>query len=245
MKKEENSAERLDQNHLDLGNDLSHPAVDHAQVTFESESIDASESPDCRKFDCAEAIYQAKLRLQEARRSGNDRPLAQLVHAETELKNRSQALQAISAPKQKKPDKDLLMYQLAHSVNASRTNRTFASKIKRDTMRLYSALDSSDTLESILDRNIVALSNSAMECHTRAALTSKPQALDINLRHAAKMTMALTRLVELRERRRRPKQIVVGNVNVEAGGQAIVGTVEAHKSRSRSDEDPDDESVAA
>jgi hypothetical protein len=104
-------------------------------------------------------------------------------------------------------------------------------------MRLYSALDSSDPIESILDRHIVALSNSAMECQARAGLTSNPKALDINLRHAAKMTLALVHVIEARERRRRPKQVVVGNVNVEAGGQAIVGTIEAHKSRARSEDD--------
>jgi hypothetical protein len=41
-----------------------------------------SESPDRPKSDCAEAIYQARQRLQEARRSRTDRPLAQLAKAE-------------------------------------------------------------------------------------------------------------------------------------------------------------------
>ena len=244
MKKENSSAESLDQDHL-AENDLSDPAVDRAQAPFESEPVDGSESPDRPTFDSAEAIYQAKLRRREGRRSRNDRPLAQLNKAEIELEQSSQALQVLSEPKQKKLDKHLVAYQLAHSVNTTRTSRTVASRIKHDVMRQYTALDSSDAVEAILNRNIVALSNGALESHARAAVTSNPKALDLNLRHATKMALAAAHLVEVLERRRRPKQLVVSNVNVEAGGQAIVGTVEAHKSPPRSDEGPDDESDAA
>jgi hypothetical protein len=244
MKKEKNSAESLDQDDL-VGNDLSDPAADHAQATFESESVDGSKSPDRTTFDSAEAVYQAKLRRREARRSRDDRPLAQLNKVENELKHRSQALQALSDPKQKKLDKDLLAYQLSHSVNTTRTSRTVASRIKHDIMRLYTALDSSDAIETILNRNIVTLSNGALECHARAAVTNNPKALDLNLRYATKMALAAAHLIEVLERRRRPKRLVVSNVNVEAGGQAIVGTVEAHKAPCRSDEGPNDESEAA
>ena len=243
MKKEKNSAESLGQDHL-VENDLSGPAVDVAQAT-ESEPVDGSDSPDRPTFDSAEAIYQAKLRRREGRRSRNDRPLAQINKAESELEQSSQALQVLSEPKQKKLDKHLVAYQLAHSVNTTRTSRTVASRIKHDVMRLYTALDSSDAVEAILNRNIVALSNGALESHARAAVTNTPKALDLNLRHATKMALAAAHLVEVLERRRRPKHLLVSNVNVEAGGQAIVGTVEAHKSPSRSDEGPDDESDAA
>jgi hypothetical protein len=65
-------------------------------------------------------------------------------------------------------------------------------------------------------------------------------------------TKSLIQLVEARERRRSPKQVTVGQVNVEAGGRAIVGNVEAAKEKTpprkgnrldpslRVDEDDDD-----
>jgi hypothetical protein len=192
----------------------------------------------------AEAVYQLKQRLSKFRRSGPSRPLGYLMKAEADLENRSQALQALSAPRQKRPDKDLLIYQLTNAVNTSRTNRTIASKIRRDTMMLYSALDSTNPIESILDRHIVAVSAGALEAQAAAATTGNPKALDVYLRHAEKMTRTLIDLIEARERRRHPKQVVVGNVKVEAGGQAIVGTIEGHKPRSHSDEDHNDESGA-
>jgi hypothetical protein len=207
-------------------------------VEFKSEDRKPSASS-------SETVYRAKQRLLKARKSGPDRPLGQLVKAEADLENRSQALQALSASKQKMPDKDLLIYQVTHAINTSRASRTVAPLIKRDTMLLVSAMDSSDTIEAILDRHIVVMSNSAMECHARAAHTSNLKALDVSFRHAAKITRVLIDLIEARERRRRPKQVVVGNVNVEAGGQAIVGTVEAPKPRPQSDDEPNDESTAA
>jgi hypothetical protein len=232
------SAERLNHDHADCSDERS-------QALSESDSVDETNSPHAKpKLDSAEAIYQAKLRRRESRRSRNDRPLAQINKAESELEQSSQALQVLSEPKQKKLDKHLVAYQLAHSVNTTRTSRTVASRIKHDVMRQYTALDSNDAVEAILNRNIVALSNGALECHARAALTNNPKALDLNLRHATKMALAAAQLVEVLERRRRPKRLVVSNVKVEAGGQAIVGTVEAHKSPSRS-EGPDDESEAA
>jgi hypothetical protein len=51
-----------------------------------------------------------------------------------------------------------------------------------------------------------------------------------------KGTNAVIDLVEAQARRRGPKQIMVGKVNVEAGGQAIVGNVETPKQQ-RSDKE--------
>jgi hypothetical protein len=49
------------------------------------------------------------------------------------------------------------------------------------------------------------------------------------LRHAVKGTKAVIELIEAKARRRGSNQITVGKVNVEAGGQAIVGNVDARK----------------
>lgn len=91
------------------------------------------------------------------------------------------------------------------------------------------SLQSQDGIESILDRLIVAMSNSVMACHARAAETRDPRAIDVNLRGAEKGSKALIGLVEARERRRNPKQFVVEKLNVE---QAILANFETPSVRS-------------
>ena len=100
-----------------------------------------------------------------------------------------------------------------------------------ETMALYTALQSGDPIDSILNRLIVAMTNTVMQSHGRALETRNPQAIDINLRHAVKGTKAVIELIEAKTRRRGSNQITVGKVNVEAGGQAIVGNVDARKTR--------------
>ena len=174
------------------------------------------------------SLDEVKDRMIAARRSGPSFPLEHLAKAEADLQARSAALTKLSSPQQKQPDKDLLIHQLIPTVNTSRAPRAVAPQLRNDAIALYSALQSRDPTDSILNRLTVAMSNSVMECHARAAETGNPKAIDINLRHTVKGTKAVIDLVEARERRRGPKQITVGKVNVEAGGQAI-GNVETHK----------------
>jgi hypothetical protein len=183
------------------------------------------------KAHASPSLDEVKDRLIAARRRGPDRPLGHLAWAEDELHARSAALTKLSSPTQKRPDTDLLVYQLTRTVNTSHVPKTMAPKLRGDAVALYSALKSSDPTDSILNRLTVAMVNSVMDCHARAAQTSNPQAIDTNLRHAVKGTNAVIDLVEAQARRRGPKQIMVGKVNVEAGGQAIVGNVETQKQR--------------
>jgi hypothetical protein len=187
---------------------------------------------------------EVKDRLIAARRRGPDRPLGHLAWAEDDLHARSAALTKLSSPQQKQPDKGLLVHQLTRAVNTSHVPKTMAPKLRSDAVALYSALQSSDPTDSILNRLTVAMTNSVMDCHARAAQAGNPQAIDTNLRHAVKGTNAVIDLVEARERRRGPKQITVGKVNVEAGGQAIVGNVETRKQRPLEKENRPDPSLA-
>lgn len=205
----------------------------------ESKPITRAGHGDPERAEASLKLYGVKERMRAAHKSGPSRPLSDLAKVEADFEIRSQDLQVLSAPKQKTPDKDLLIHQLTDPLNTSRANRTIAPKLRRNTISLYSALNSSDPLESILDRHIVTMSNAAMQCQSRGAFACNLKALDINLRHAEKMTKLVIELIEAREHRRRPNQVVVGNVNVEAGGQAIVGTVAAHKPPHQSDEESD------
>lgn len=177
------------------------------------------------------SLDEVKDRIVAARRRGPDRPLGHLAWVEDDLHARSAALTKLSSPQQKQPDKDLLVHQLTRSINTSYVPKTMAPQLRGDVVALHSALQSSDPTDSILNRLTVAMTNSVMDCHARAAQTSNPKAIDTNLRHAVKGTKAVIDLVEARERRRGPKQIMVGKVNVEAGGQAIVGNVETPNQR--------------
>jgi len=108
-----------------------------------------------------------------------------------------------------------------------------APNLRGDTVRLFSALKSRDAIESILNRLLVAMNNSVMECHARAARTDNPKVVDTNLRHAIKGTRAIVDLVEARERRRSPTNVTVERVNVNAGGRAMVGNFEIRKEPKR------------
>ena len=93
-------------------------------------------------------------------------------------------------------------------------------------------------LQSVLASLIVGVSNATNDCLSLAARVP-PQELqhrDVNLRHAFKGAAVVTQLVDAFERVRgnRPGNLNVGKVNVESGGQAIVGTVQS----GRRDQEP-------
>jgi hypothetical protein len=213
---------------------------DEVPAAAETSSIAAPESPEGkRKVNSSVAICEGKQRITRERQRGADRPLGVLKNTEVRLKERDETLQILSAPKPKGQGNDLLMYQIDRALNMGCSGNTFTQRIRRDNFALYASLDSSDPI-SILNRHIVVVSHAAMECQQQFVYASNPQKFDVYARHTEKMTQVLLQLIEARERRRRPKQVVVGNVKVEAGGQAIVGTVEAPDQRARSDDASDD-----
>ncbi len=199
------------------------------------QDVQASASP---------SLDEVKDRIVAARRRGPSCPLGSLAKAEDDLHARSAALTKLSSPQQKQPDKNLLVHQLTRTVNTSYVAKTMAPQLRGDAVALYSALQSRDPIDSILNRLTVAMSNSVMDCHARVAETSNPKAIDTNLRHAVKGTNAVIDLVEAQARRRGPTQLMVGKVNVEAGGQAIVGNVETQKQRPLETENRPDPSLA-
>jgi hypothetical protein len=246
MLRRKNSPERPDLN-VRPEEEVPSSASDEARAPSESGSTDGPSSPEVApKIDCDVAIISAKQRLHRERKMGPDRPLYRLARTEAELKEREQTLAVLSAPKPVKIGSDLLHYQLQRGINRTGVCKTHAAKILRDTLSLYVSLDSRDPVESLLNRHMVTMSNGAMECHYRSVFAcNNPKSFDVYARHAEKMTRTLIELTEALERHRRPKQVVIGNVNIKAGGQAIVGTVETRKSGSRDDEDPGDDSAAA
>ena len=106
-------------------------------------------------------------------------------------------------------------------------------------VELYHRLRPKNALESILSTLIINVSNAANDCLSQAARV-RPQELeyrDLSLRHAFKGAAVVTQLIDALERVRgsRSSHVTVGNVNVESGGQAIVGTVHPVPSTPRSE----------
>lgn len=225
---------------------VSHPATrdapaSHEATPSEPSSGDRTTAASRQTRDEPRAVPSAddvKDRLRAQRGRGPDRPLARLAYVEAELEKRSAALTKLSEPPRNRADKNLLVHQLLRTVDTSGVPKTLVPQVRKETIGLYSSLGSEDPTESIFNRIIVAQTNTVMACHARANAAINPQAIDINLRHAVKGTKAIIELVEALERRRGPRQVVVGKVNVEAGGKAIFGNVET-RPRQSDDEEPD------
>ncbi len=99
------------------------------------------------------------------------------------------------------------------------------------------------TLEGMLAAQMVATHSAAMDCLRRAMIQGQTfEGRDQNLKHAAKLLSIYTRQVEVLDKHRGKGQqkVTVEYVNVEPGGQAIVGHVETGSaSRRKGSESPE------
>lgn len=97
-------------------------------------------------------------------------------------------------------------------------------------IELYESLNPTDGAEGMLAEQMVATHSAALECLRRAALPNQTSGgRDMSLKHAYKlMTLYAQQLATLNKHRGKGQQkVTVEHVNIEAGGQAIVGNVEA------------------
>ena len=86
-----------------------------------------------------------------------------------------------------------------------------------------------DEMEGMLATQMVATHNAAMECLRRAMIQAQSvQGRDHNLKHASKLLSLYARQIEVlnRHRGKGQQKVTVEYVNVEAGGQAVVGHIE-------------------
>ena len=97
-------------------------------------------------------------------------------------------------------------------------------------LELYESLEPADGAEGMLAMQMVGTHDAALECLKRAALSHQTfEGRDMALKHAHKlMTLYTQQLAALNKHRGKGQQkVTVEHVNVEAGGQAIVGNVDA------------------
>jgi hypothetical protein len=87
-----------------------------------------------------------------------------------------------------------------------------------------------NAIEGLLSVQMVGVHNLAMEYLKRAGLPNQtPEGIDANVHRAVRLLRTFTSQIEAlnRNRGKISQQVVVGNVNVNDGGQAIVGSVES------------------
>ena len=108
-------------------------------------------------------------------------------------------------------------------------NTSLRSEIGEATCHLYQRLAPRDAQESILALLAVSSTNASLDCFALAArvpLDNLPLR-ELNLTLGLKSANVAAELIKTLDDRRRekPDRVSVGAVNVEAGGQAIVGNV--------------------
>jgi len=204
---------------------------DNCAEQEEAEGVQSEGALEALQFERAEARRRANNRIYAERKRGPTRPLRVLVGAEVYIQRRADAAAILSNPKARQVDSTLLTHQLTDIVNFGPLSK--AREMKNDAIRLYASLESKNPSESILNRLQVMMLISVAECHARAARTANPKAIDVNLRHAVNGTNAIIKLMEAGERRNKPKQVMIGEVNIEAGGRAVVGTFQARSKAKR------------
>ncbi len=95
-----------------------------------------------------------------------------------------------------------------------------------------------DEVEGMMATQMVATHNVAMDCILKAMIPNQTfEGRDQNLKHAAKFLSICLRQIEVLDKHRGKGQqkITVERVNVESGGQAIVGHVEVGKAEGAPD----------
>ena len=103
-------------------------------------------------------------------------------------------------------------------------------------IELYESLEPQDGAESMLAAQMTGTHFAALDCLRRAAVPGQTfEGRDMALKHAQKlMTLYARQLETLNKHRGKGQQkVTVEYVNVAAGGQAIVGTVETSRAREK------------
>lgn len=122
-----------------------------------------------------------------------------------------------------------------HEFASEETKRT---RILR-AVELYESLKPTDGAEGMLAMQMVGTNDAALECLKRAALPNQTFAgRDMALKHAHKLMTLYTKQLETlnKHRGKGQQKVTVEHVNVHAGGQAIVGSVEAGQRSTQQDD---------
>lgn len=149
-------------------------------------------------------------------------------------KRRLDFFAAILKPKETRPvERDLMSGLLNATWSPADTSEEY--RLERITAALVwlEQIKPGDELEGMLAVQMIGAHTAAMEAFRRAMhpTNQTPQLRDMNLRHATQLTELYIRQLEALDKRRGKGQqkVRVEQVNVEAGGQAVVGEVNVQR----------------
>jgi hypothetical protein len=109
-------------------------------------------------------------------------------------------------------------------------------ELREDSRRLFLELKPQNAAEGMLATLAVGLFNSSLTAIAEGSRQRvPPQVRDVSLRHGMKGAMVVAQVLQALDRFQNgaEKGVQVGAVNVEAGGQAVVGNVALGKTRRR------------
>jgi hypothetical protein len=157
---------------------------------------------------------------------GEDQPRSeQSASAETQVAT-------VEPPELSEPYATTIACQVARTVPAAASvGSQIRQQLMDDAVLLYTEAAPQDAQESSLMRFIVAATNTGMECFARAASeNASPLARETDLKLGIKVSLAVAELVKVLDNHRgqRLRNINVGQVNVQSGGQAVVGNAHQH-----------------
>jgi hypothetical protein len=146
------------------------------------------------------------------------------------------------------PDHKLLADQLVRATPLHGwPNGEVTRALKGGSVGLYRSLNPKNAEESVLARLIVGGTNAAMDCFALAGQSlQSDRARELNLKFGLKAADTVNNLIRMLQSHRAqgPQNVLVGTVNnvtvgevtVEKGGQAIVGTIDGKQQKSISPE---------
>jgi len=124
----------------------------------------------------------------------------------------------------------VLQGMLSSQLLFSYTNSTEVLEVFQDgILAMHQGIEPKDTIESLLAAQMVATHNMVMEFSKRAMLVDQtPQGVDANINRVTKLMRTYVAQVEaLRKYRTGGKQTIqVQHINVNEGGQAVVGNIQ-------------------
>jgi len=135
-----------------------------------------------------------------------------------------------------------LLQQVVAVVPTGGTHHLHRLKLALSTVH---GIGPKDELEGLLAAQMIGVHNVAMECLKRAAAEGQTfEGMDAHVNRAVRLLRTFTSQMEALNRHRGNvnQQLVVGNVNVSDGGQAIVGPV-SHAGRGKALTEDDAEKI--
>jgi hypothetical protein len=142
------------------------------------------------------------------------------------------SLEVLDMPRFGVLDLDLFVYGLTRTseFGASNTKQSMAERVKKSNAAIafIGEIEPNDTVEFLLASQMFAIHDLSMTMAWRAALPGQtPEGIDSNINRLTKLSRTFTTQIEAlnKYRTKGQQKITVQHVNVETGGQAIVGHV--------------------